>query len=318
MDLAAHQELIDSIGFKETIIQKKAGDLANRLSKALAPFFVKSSAESGNVVFHTWGEEDETWRDRRFRFITIFSAALSLKAKTVLTNRSYEFSVHPPGTFCHGGDAESHGVDIEESWLHASIYVYQSGPSNLQDASSAVIYTSNFATSRNEGERRGALYRKDIIMAKTNTNRDMGDYNAEVRTEASFGGKDHTKSVEEPNLHSASNEKASSKENDPRPNIEEVQVPDLASGAGDESRSATKIPEAAEQSTHNAGKIKRLRIVDSRPLTSVNKGGDSASLTPLPKCTFCKEQFHTHSNFTHHMKKSEYHRRHDIRSADTA
>ena len=101
LDLAAHCSIIKNDHFQKYCIPKKAKKLARRLSKTLAPFFIKDPhhpKQSDLHGFNTWGQEKEEYEERRDIFVNIFTYALKTKANSILNLEEYQMVIYPPGT----------------------------------------------------------------------------------------------------------------------------------------------------------------------------------------------------------------------------
>ncbi|CAG8974760.1 hypothetical protein HYALB_00000371 [Hymenoscyphus albidus] len=81
-----------------TNIRRDMAEHTSRLLKALAPLFLPSSSEQTKENIQSWGHNDDTSEDRRFRLQGIFEAALALKARTLLSENTFEFVIHKLGT----------------------------------------------------------------------------------------------------------------------------------------------------------------------------------------------------------------------------
>ncbi|KFZ25489.1 hypothetical protein V502_00034 [Pseudogymnoascus sp. VKM F-4520 (FW-2644)] len=100
-DLAALSKCVKSKEFREEFILQRAETLAIQLSNTLAPFF--SDMENNLPLldwdgFSTLGEGLEQWKDRRRRFVAVFTAALATKADLCLNIEDYELLSYIPGT----------------------------------------------------------------------------------------------------------------------------------------------------------------------------------------------------------------------------
>jgi hypothetical protein len=101
LDLAAHSSIIKSDLFQKQRIPRKAQKLARRLSKALAPFFVKDPnhpKESDLRGFNKWGQKQDDYEERQAYFESICTSALSTKANSILNLEDYQMVIYPPGT----------------------------------------------------------------------------------------------------------------------------------------------------------------------------------------------------------------------------
>lgn len=71
-------------------------------------------------VKDAWGQEVNVFEYRKFRFEQMFEAALRIKAYTTITDQTFEFIVHPPGT--NSEDVPENGPEIadddeEQCWI---------------------------------------------------------------------------------------------------------------------------------------------------------------------------------------------------------
>jgi hypothetical protein len=101
LDLAAHSSIIKSDLFQKRRISRKAQKLARRLSKALAPFFVKDPnhpKESDLRGFNKWGQKQDEYVERQAYFESICTSALTTKANSILNPEDYQMVIYPPGT----------------------------------------------------------------------------------------------------------------------------------------------------------------------------------------------------------------------------
>jgi hypothetical protein len=101
LDLAAHSSIIQSDLFQKHRIPRKARKLARRLSKTLAPFFVKDPnhpKESDLRGFNKWGQDKEEYEERQAIFENICTCALKTKANSILNLEDYQMVIYPPGT----------------------------------------------------------------------------------------------------------------------------------------------------------------------------------------------------------------------------
>ncbi|KFY34396.1 hypothetical protein V494_06811 [Pseudogymnoascus sp. VKM F-4513 (FW-928)] len=99
LDLAALSKCVKSKEFREEFIPQRAESLAIQLSNTLAPFFLEGDSPLFDWDgFSTWGEGLEEWKDRRCRFVAIFTQALMTKADLCLNIKDYELLSYVPGT----------------------------------------------------------------------------------------------------------------------------------------------------------------------------------------------------------------------------
>lgn len=101
MDLAAHSSIIKSDLFQKRRIPRKARKLARRLSKTLAPFFVKDPNHPKELDLHgfnKWGQEKEEYEERQAIFESICRCALRTKANSILNLEDYQMVIYTPGT----------------------------------------------------------------------------------------------------------------------------------------------------------------------------------------------------------------------------
>lgn len=83
------------------MVLKSAELLAIKLSRVLAPFFVKRAKdfqEDQSRTFASWDETWDEWKERKSYFVTMFQRALLAKADSLLTTGNYEAVVEIPGT----------------------------------------------------------------------------------------------------------------------------------------------------------------------------------------------------------------------------
>ncbi|KAB8293933.1 hypothetical protein EYC80_009406 [Monilinia laxa] len=167
LDIAAHRAIMERLWFKEDLIPRRATDLAARLSNAIAPLFANKTDSVEDELFHTWGEHQECWEDRRTHLQEIFQTALTLKADSVVTKSRYEFAIYPAGTTFMGEittDEISSGSKSGSSWIHASFHIYDAKiVSNPKD--DALVQTQNFVIGTTEG-RDSAKYSKIMVFPK--------------------------------------------------------------------------------------------------------------------------------------------------------
>ncbi|CAG8958615.1 hypothetical protein HYFRA_00009932 [Hymenoscyphus fraxineus] len=118
LDRAANHKLLTSVHFRSSIIPRRSDELASRLSRVLAPLFVPVHVEPTNDSLGDWGQESGIAKNRLLKFRRIFDAVLNLKARSLLSNDRYDFSVSVPGTHAT--------VDkkIDDFWLLATVQAY--------------------------------------------------------------------------------------------------------------------------------------------------------------------------------------------------
>ncbi len=96
-----YHSLVKEKEFQEHHIPQKAKRLSGKLSRTLAPFFVKDGEDSkslGSIGFATWGQEEDEWKERQMRFEKITSMALEIKANSILSLEDYKMIIFAPGT----------------------------------------------------------------------------------------------------------------------------------------------------------------------------------------------------------------------------
>jgi hypothetical protein len=163
-DAAAYKQIMDSRLFQDVLLPRKATQLASRLTDALTPLFVPCIDTSEGFAPETREEWSATCTGLQFRFFEMFQTALKFKAATVLTQQRFAFVVHAPGT-SHISNAttdttssstRSHRPPSQnkaESWLHATMNVYDCGQSNPMDQQSdALIQPINFISLNAENQ----------------------------------------------------------------------------------------------------------------------------------------------------------------------
>ncbi|KAJ8069519.1 hypothetical protein OCU04_003170 [Sclerotinia nivalis] len=99
--------------------------------------------------FHTWGEDTESWKERRYHFERLFRTALKLKSDSVITDDNYTFEFLSNQAYANKSFDEP---DVPEgSWLRLSICAYKSKPLISQsEKESALVQTRNFLPSVTE------------------------------------------------------------------------------------------------------------------------------------------------------------------------
>ncbi|RAL67074.1 hypothetical protein DID88_007854 [Monilinia fructigena] len=149
LDMAAYRAIMERLWFKEGSIPRRATDLAARFSNAIAPLFAKKTNSVEDGLFHTWGEHQECWKDRRAHLQEIFHTALTLKADSVVTKSRYEFAIYPAGTTFMGEittDEILSGAKSGSSWIHASFHIYDAkAVSNPKDDALEVVLNAHIA-----------------------------------------------------------------------------------------------------------------------------------------------------------------------------
>ncbi|PQE07338.1 hypothetical protein CJF32_00005237 [Rutstroemia sp. NJR-2017a WRK4] len=157
LDLAAYKARMNTIWFRDEQIRGKAMNLASRLSNTLSSLFTKTTNEDGQS-FHTWGEDEETWKDREYHYRALFENALSLKCHSVLTDETYSF------TFTLVPDRVIPGEAIPpNAWLCIVFQIYRTLPSE-DNKISALVQTKNFLDSDSTDMPR--LYRKTVYLTR--------------------------------------------------------------------------------------------------------------------------------------------------------
>jgi hypothetical protein len=137
LDLTAYKTRMKTKRFRDEQVREKAMILASRLSNILSPLFSKTASEDGQS-FHTWDEDEETWKDRQYHYRALFEHALRMKCSSVLTDETYSFtfSLIPGRTIPNEATPPN-------AWLCISFQVYKSLPSE-DDRISALVQTRNF------------------------------------------------------------------------------------------------------------------------------------------------------------------------------
>ncbi|PQE09123.1 hypothetical protein CJF31_00010546 [Rutstroemia sp. NJR-2017a BVV2] len=157
LDLAAYKARMNTTRFRDEQVTEKATNLASRLSNTLSPLFTKTANEDGQS-FHTWGEDEETWKDREYHYRALFAHALKLKCHSVLTDETYSF------TFTL---IPSRAIPDEamppNAWLCMFFQVYRTLPSE-DDKKSALVQTRNFLDSDSPDMPR--LHRKVVYLTR--------------------------------------------------------------------------------------------------------------------------------------------------------
>lgn len=74
------------------MIPRRAANFANRLARALAPFFLDSDARSG-----AWSDNAAVSENFQYRLGQAFSIALHFRASSVVADQVFEFMLFPPG-----------------------------------------------------------------------------------------------------------------------------------------------------------------------------------------------------------------------------
>ncbi|KAF8849940.1 hypothetical protein BDZ45DRAFT_216706 [Acephala macrosclerotiorum] len=155
LEMAAYHAMTEEERFNETNVPRKAEEFADRLSMALAPFFIQADGAPLNGTFASWGQDENQSLDRQFRFKEIFETALRLKAATVTTDETYDFILHPFGTLNKLQESRTGEVISRETrmakgdlWLHASLVTYEAHPSSARDLfANALVQSNNFSPS---------------------------------------------------------------------------------------------------------------------------------------------------------------------------
>jgi hypothetical protein len=157
LDLAAYKAHMDTTRFKDERIRGRAMNLASRLSNTLSSLFGKMANEDGQS-FQTWGEDEETWKDREYHYRAFFEHALKMKCNSVVTDETYSFhfSLIP-------GRAVPDEKMPANAWLCIVFQVYRTLPSE-DDKTSALVQTRNFLDSDSSDMPR--LYRKVVYLTR--------------------------------------------------------------------------------------------------------------------------------------------------------
>ncbi|MCJ1246534.1 hypothetical protein MMC30_003742 [Trapelia coarctata] len=111
LDSAAYDILIRDTHFRTHTIHERAKKLAKKLSRTLAPLFSPSSSDSPRSSFKTWGQDQDTWMDRRLRLVEIFEISLKLKADSRLNFERYELVFVSPGTVFDSSTMDAETMD---------------------------------------------------------------------------------------------------------------------------------------------------------------------------------------------------------------
>lgn len=175
MDLAAHSSIIKSDLFQNRRIPRKARKLARRLSRTLAPFFVKDSnhpKESDLYGFNKWGQEKEEYEERQAIFENICTCALKTKANSILNLEDYQMVIYTPGTEYDkstmeveniGGIPQRNGnFDGRVIWLcvQAAVFSYpkrELGEDVTKFMAEALVQSRNFSHTGNVQREGGKL-----------------------------------------------------------------------------------------------------------------------------------------------------------------
>jgi hypothetical protein len=177
LEIASHQTLIRDVAFTESLIPNRSKYLALKLCQALAPLFIRKMIVGDSARTSIWEEHQEVLNDMEARMQRIFAMALELKAESVLTDQTFVFLVHQPGTQTLGANtnasrlrsaetAEQMGLTRSRPWLHATLMIYP--PSTSSDSSgveTATVCTRNFRVTPDGIEAGDCLYKRDILIA---------------------------------------------------------------------------------------------------------------------------------------------------------
>jgi hypothetical protein len=200
LDLTAYKTRMETKRFRDEQVRDKAMNLASRLSNTLSPLFSKIASEDGQS-FHTWGEDEETWKDRQYHYRALFEHALKLKCNSVLTDETYSFtfSLIP-------GRAIPNVAMPPNAWLCISFQIYKSLPSE-DDKISALVQTRNFLDL--DPPNMPHLYRKVVYLTRQGSH-----FNSQ---EARGRGKNHVSNNdgrvnEPPNQYDVSRDSISARE----------------------------------------------------------------------------------------------------------
>jgi hypothetical protein len=182
LDLAAHSSIITSDDFRNHRIPKLAKELAKRLSRALAPLFVKDSLayiQSDLDGFPTWNQEQDVYEQRRTRMRTIFERALTAKADSLLNLEEYAIVIYLPGTEFKEATMAAESIEgteqhrdksvgrIVEVCLEAAVFTYSKrklggdGPKFINEA---LVQSRNFSHAGNFQREGGRLLVKARVL----------------------------------------------------------------------------------------------------------------------------------------------------------
>lgn len=182
-ETAAYSQFIHSAVFKEELLPRHAHALADRLGNTVKTLIVP-------IIDNNL---DDVHSRLRFRFIELFTACLNLKAALAITDNQFQFMIHPLGisqddnvpmasfenTF---NRTEKLPTDERtESYLHASIKVYQEGCANLlEPQAGGIVQTNNFVIQAPDPSLYSCVYTKAIMVqtfeeAPEHPNRHTGD-----------------------------------------------------------------------------------------------------------------------------------------------
>lgn len=193
LERVAYHSIIETPNFQDNIIPRNAKNAASRLSKTLAPLFPGSgnASDEDNIVFETWGEDQNVCNNRRYRFTGIFEAAYRLKATTVMTDMQYEFMIYPPGTRNPQENATSsprkqvvhsdqtRNNTFGDSSLLATMDVYND-VYREDHVDSALLHSMNFIKRPQNQRIESMIYKHNLIVANSGKNTTIGRY--EIRS----------------------------------------------------------------------------------------------------------------------------------------
>lgn len=171
--------MIRDTRFRTHIIPRKAEKLAKKLSRTLAPFFPSSAPDSAQAAFETWGQDEETWKNRKLRLVDIFETSLKLKADSLLNFERYEMVFVSPGTSFDSSTMDAETMDggridtVDRRarqvtlCLHPSILAYTSQTAKELGLPSMVTVDSKNFIRRDSNERSGAtVVTKAVVVLK--------------------------------------------------------------------------------------------------------------------------------------------------------
>ncbi|ESZ94880.1 hypothetical protein SBOR_4756 [Sclerotinia borealis F-4128] len=145
-DFGAFKEYMKQPYFKD-VLNRTAKQLACRLLRTLSFLFGESLERVGHdCSFHTWGEDFDSWNERRYHYEKLFQTALELKSGSVITDDTYTFEFSSKQEYISKPFNKLSGP--EESWLCLSICAY--GSKSLvfpRGKEGALVQTRNFLAS---------------------------------------------------------------------------------------------------------------------------------------------------------------------------